>query len=417
MKSAFITAIVVITIIAQAGGAFAQWTQTSSGTTNMLYGIHFPGKNYGYACGLSGVICKTTNGGINWTNSIPSATSYLYSIYFTSDSIGYAAGYNGRIMKTTDYGSSWVNIVSGTTQVINSVYFPSANTGYAAANGNKILKTTDAGLNWITPVMDVSGTEDYYSVYFINNNTGWVCGEESGGRIRKTTDGGDIWISQGGASGTTRLNGIRFRNANVGIAVGTGGAIYRTSNGGDNWAAVSSGVTSELFEVDFSASGTLNSWYIAGAGGRILRSTDNGVTWGLLTSGIGTSMYTVSVINRDTVFMTGANGIILRSYNGSVLTSVTGNENNTPEKFMLAQNFPNPFNPTTDVEFRVANFGFVTLKVYNSQGKEIRALINENLNAGSYSIKFDGSGLQSGVYFYKLEAGEFSETRKMVLVK
>jgi hypothetical protein len=88
-----------------------------------------------------------------------------------------------------------------------------------------------------------------------------------------------------------------------------------------------------------------------------------------------------------------------------------------PSGFSLSQNYPNPFNPVTDVGFRIADFGFVSLRIYDITGKEVAVLVNENLKAGTYKYSFDATGLNSGVYFYRLTAGEFSETKKMVLIK
>ena len=85
--------------------------------------------------------------------------------------------------------------------------------------------------------------------------------------------------------------------------------------------------------------------------------------------------------------------------------------------FKLAQNFPNPFNPASNIDYSVATAGLVTIKVYNVLGKEIATLLNEDLQPGTYQVNFDGTGLASGVYYYKMTAGSFSETRKMMLMK
>ena len=90
---------------------------------------------------------------------------------------------------------------------------------------------------------------------------------------------------------------------------------------------------------------------------------------------------------------------------------------NIPAKYDLSQNYPNPFNPTTKLEFGISNLGFVTLKVYDILGKEVKTLVNEIKPAGTYSVLFDGSNLASGVYFYRIEAGEFRDIRRMVLIK
>jgi endonuclease/exonuclease/phosphatase family metal-dependent hydrolase len=89
----------------------------------------------------------------------------------------------------------------------------------------------------------------------------------------------------------------------------------------------------------------------------------------------------------------------------------------SPDGYFLYQNYPNPFNPETKIEFNIPSSSKVSLKIYNSLGKEISELVNERLNSGSYSVTFNAGGYNSGIYFYKLTAGSFSKTRKMILVK
>lgn len=97
-------------------------------------------------------------------------------------------------------------------------------------------------------------------------------------------------------------------------------------------------------------------------------------------------------------------------------TSIS-NSNELPNEFSLSQNYPNPFNPTTNLEFGISKLGFVSLKVYDIQGKEVTTLVNENLNPGTYKYTFDGAGLSSGIYFYTFNAGSFTETKRMILLK
>jgi len=90
---------------------------------------------------------------------------------------------------------------------------------------------------------------------------------------------------------------------------------------------------------------------------------------------------------------------------------------NAPDKFTLNQNYPNPFNPSTSIEFQLPKEAFVTLKVYNILGVEIATLVNEQKPAGVHKINFNASGLPSGMYIYKISAGNFEHTRKMMLLK
>lgn len=101
------------------------------------------------------------------------------------------------------------------------------------------------------------------------------------------------------------------------------------------------------------------------------------------------------------------------------LTGTTGisNNNATVQDYELSQNYPNPFNPSTNFTFSVPKSGEVSLKFYDMLGNEVATYVDGYLNAGSYSVEFDGSSLSSGVYFYKLQAGDFSATKKMVLSK
>ncbi len=101
---------------------------------------------------------------------------------------------------------------------------------------------------------------------------------------------------------------------------------------------------------------------------------------------------------------------------GSPLTVITS-ETSIPEKFNLEQNYPNPFNPTTKINYELPSPGFVSLKVFDNNGKEIETLVNVEQNTGRYSMTFNAANYPSGVYYYRLETNNFSETKKMILLK
>ncbi len=93
------------------------------------------------------------------------------------------------------------------------------------------------------------------------------------------------------------------------------------------------------------------------------------------------------------------------------------NETNPPTDFILSQNYPNPFNPKTKISYQIPELSYVTLKVYDVLGKEVAILVNEEKLIGNYEVEFNAENLPSGVYFYRLQAGSFVETKKMVLMK
>jgi hypothetical protein len=89
----------------------------------------------------------------------------------------------------------------------------------------------------------------------------------------------------------------------------------------------------------------------------------------------------------------------------------------TPDKFDLSQNFPNPFNPSTLIKYQLPKSSHVTIKVYNVLGDEVAILVNEEKPAGNYEVNFSSGKLSSGTYFYRIQAGSFVETKKMILMK
>jgi len=88
-----------------------------------------------------------------------------------------------------------------------------------------------------------------------------------------------------------------------------------------------------------------------------------------------------------------------------------------PLEFTLEQNYPNPFNPSTTINYEIAEQRLVNLKVFDILGNEVAVLVNEEKNTGSYEVDFDATGLSSGIYFYKLQAGDFVQTKKMILLR
>ena len=99
-----------------------------------------------------------------------------------------------------------------------------------------------------------------------------------------------------------------------------------------------------------------------------------------------------------------------------VITDVSDNSQH-PNEFRLYNNYPNPFNPTTIIRYSIPEASFTSIRIYNELGKEVSALVNETKSAGTYEVEFNASNLSSGVYYYKLQAGSFTETKKMILIK
>ena len=104
------------------------------------------------------------------------------------------------------------------------------------------------------------------------------------------------------------------------------------------------------------------------------------------------------------------------SGNGSI-TAVSQNNSSMPNNYGISQNYPNPFNPTTVINYQLPVNSFVTLKIYDVIGREVVTLVSGNQNTGYYHVTFNAADLTSGVYFYRLQAGTYSETKKLLLLK
>ncbi|MFC2119447.1 T9SS type A sorting domain-containing protein [Bacteroidota bacterium] len=298
-------------------------------------------------------------------------------------------------------------------------------------NTGKILRTNNGGNQWDEIFVSSNYVPRFYTIFFINGNLGWTAGSEEW--IFRTTDGGITWesIAYFGYSDISNLLGIYFLDSLTGFVCGyenhgTGnisGPIYKTSDGGFSWYLVAS--------VGYGAFGSLaycigtNSLYAVGNGGspygvgQIRKSTDIGNNW------FEIECPTTEYLNRVT-FTENKGWIVGR--NGTILTSLVSSsveETDYLSEFNLLQNYPNPFNPNTTIKYQVPELTFVTIKVYDVLGNEIVTLVNEEKPAGSYEVEFDaanlpnrqGSALTSGIYFYQLKAGDYVETKKMVLLK
>ncbi len=156
--------------------------------------------------------------------------------------------------------------------------------------------------------------------------------------------------------------------------------------------------------------------------GFIYLSTDFGDTWTDITGNISSVLKNhirKILIDGDYIYVGTSLGYVYKRKLSDVVTSVEDKEENIPTGFSLQQNYPNHFNPTTTISFSIPKTEFVTLKVYDVLGNELATMVNEYRPAGTYNVQFStiNSQLSSGVYFYKFQAGKFTEVKKMILLK
>ncbi len=398
--------------------AQSQWIQQYVNNDG-LYSLMFSDLSTGFAVGGNSLFCKTTNGGTNWSKLIINLyfNTDIYDLYFINNYTGFICGHTNYIYKTTNGGINWSYSIAPAigTQTYNCIQFLNEQTGYIAGRYGMISKTTDGGLNWFA--LDTTYT-GFSSMHFHNVNTGFLGNTNSG--IYKTTDGGNNWeyrFVTDTLGGSYVIEKIKFVNSSTGYAIGgnvQNGAIFKTTNNGIEWFNISilpNNPLLSLYVINYRI------LYCGGEEKIILKSTDGGLTW--LNQQLPSNYYYVTSIfflNQDTGFCTNAYYIHKTSNGGSVF--INNNNQLHPNKFELYQNYPNPFNQSTMFKFQCSIAGNVKVKIYDISGKEVDLLVNENLQAGTYQVRFNAGGLSSGIYFYSLIVDDiFISTKKFVLIK
>jgi len=371
----------------------------NSNCTNLL----FTTVNNGFVSQDVRYLYFSSNGGFNWTYVGSSCNSFTLN-----GSRGCIVGNNGTISISSNGGGSWTAQTFGTINYYGVSFFNTSN-GIIVGNTGSVLITTNGGSNWN---VRTSGTvQTLRRVEMLTDQIAIAIGDN--GSAIKTTDGGNEWTEL--TTGTNfNLNEIHFLDGNTGYIVGNGGVLLKTTNTGSSWTSISTGTSNSLNGINFIGSQGV----IVGNNGTIIQTTNSGTSWVQQNSITEINLNSVSMPTMNTWYIAGDSSVILKTSTSGNLTGVNySNYFGSPDKFSLSQNYPNPFNPTTKIKFDVKESGLVKLTVFDMLGRIVETIINENLSSGSYERNFNGSRLTSGVYFYKLEVGDYTEIKKMTLLK
>ncbi len=416
-----------------------EWWPHSRGYLSDMFSVEFVDANTGWAIsrGMTDapggpytwtILFYTIDGGEVWTGQ-----SFSGIYYFSSDFIDVSNGWmvgayyewdqygDAVIISTTSGGSNWTLQNSGISSTLHSVHFLDFSMGWAVGDEGTILKTTNGGTNWISKISGTSN--DLQSIFFVDPNTGWAVGGT--GTIIKTIDGGQNWEPQ--TSGVLSfLFSIDFIDADTGWVVGSSGVILKTTNGGTDWTEQTSRTSYWLRSVDFV---DINNGWVVGNEGTIIKTTNSGIDWITQPSGTSNNLHSVCFINSTTGWAVGSGGAILKTTTGGTFVQEEDYPVEMPNSFILGQNYPNPFNSSTTIPFTVHGKQetvkspiHTTLKIYNIRGQLVKTLLDHERSPGHHAVIWDGKDkkgnlVASGVYFYQLKVGEFTETKKLVLLK
>ncbi len=358
--------------------------------------VDYTNSNIIYMESQNGGIGRSDDGGNNFTglgNGLDLTRtnwSSPYMLDIQNPSIVYFGSY--LINKSTNKGDSWTVISPdltkgangrlGTLTALSNAVLPSTQRViYTGADDGRVMVTTNSGTNWT----DIS----------------------AGLPVRYITD--VVADKRNPAIAYVTLSGFNLDNTST--------HIYRTTNYGANWNNISSNllnVPANSLIIDYNKDSTL----FVGTDAGVYYTTRLGASWVQLGTGLPNApVFDLIYHQASKKLIAATHGRSMFEIDISNLPSSINNNSQIVSNFVLKQNYPNPFNPETNISFELKQKSFVALKVFDLSGKEVEKLFEGVKPEGSYDVKFNGANLSSGVYFYRLESDNFTDVKKMILVK
>ncbi len=361
-------------------------------------------------CQDSERLFRSTDDGRHWT--VLDVGNYINALGINGDGHVFAGGDSGRVFRSTDNGDTWTQLTPGLAHSpITSIVFNSNGNVFAGTDRHGVFRSMNDGENW-QPIN--SGlTYPFVSSLAVDSQGNLFAATAYG--VFRSTDNGENWSSS--SNGLADLaTQILFINSNDDLFVTASNSftgskgLYRSTDGGDNWEALDFDLSNN--SISSIAANSSNHLFATTAFG-VYRSLSNGDSWEPISSAGLVSGAVVLAVNSDDYLFAGTSVGVYRSI--ETTTSVKEIPGVLPATFSLEQNYPNPFNPNTTIRFALRRPSFVSLKVYNTLGQEIATLATENLANGRYEVNWNAGSLASGVYLYRLQAGEFVETKKLTV--
>jgi photosystem II stability/assembly factor-like uncharacterized protein len=365
---------------------------------------------------------QTRDGGYSWEIDSSQKPGEAYGdIVFLDEQLGWVYGNRSFLKRTVDGGQSWQTIQLPAT-LLNavSVFFLSDSTVFLAMP-RMIYRSADAGTTWQQSEIDsvaLSYVSRFLRLFFVNSDYGWAMGPNRQatdvGFLLATQDGGKTWQARRPFFGPTEVYMLDHLQGLGLVSTAFEASLFRTEDGWQTGSFVWGGVDmNDVFFVDGQ-----NGWISANYG-FLLHTTNGGKTVREIETG------TNSDLNRIVFVENGRVGYVFGSDNTLLKYDARPNaveEEPMPQAFKLGQNYPNPFNPETVIRYQLGSPAEVSLRIYNLRGQLVRTLVAANQSAGDHEIHWDGrdefgNAVASGVFLYRLQAGEQIAVKKLMLLR
>jgi photosystem II stability/assembly factor-like uncharacterized protein len=381
-----------------------------------------------------------STGSSSWTEIII-GDGGATEVDFSNPNIIYTEYVNLCFYKSTNGGSTFLRSMNGIptagsgqgdgtsdrTLFISPFSMDPNNSNTIVAGTYRVWRTTNSAASWTSISGDLTGDgtgssgSKISTVIVSKGNSNVIYVGCSNGRVQVTTDAGATWNLRTSGLPVAYCTRIATNPNDPAAAFATfsgfssGNKVYKTTNYGVNWTNISNNLPNIPVSCIVVNPSNVNNIYI-GTDLGVFSTVDGGNSWAQDNNGLAN----VSVADLD--YRTSDNKLFAAThgrsmYSTTIVTSVEAVEGNLLEEFELSQNYPNPFNPTTKISWQSPVSSQQILKIFDALGKEVITLVDEYKPAGSYQITWNADNLPSGVYFYKLQADNFVETKKMILLR
>ncbi len=353
-----------------------------------------------YAATLSNGIFRSTNHGSDWQKpsaQVPSPYGEYRLCAGRNNSVFVSNVHD--VYRTSDDGESWTRLnIMGPDTLLTDI--ATNRLGHLFVGSYGVGRSTDNGTTWSRLL-----TNRVVSHISINQSSGYLyVGTTYPYTVFRSTDNGEYWEEV--LTPDTEIEFLQSAEDGTVLVKTLNNTLYRSTDSGGAWT-----VSTSQFYVSALVSDGQNSLY-AGTDSGLLISHNGGLTWNEANSGLFNSFISSLSIDSSGFLVAGTSGGVYRSVQS--ITSVP--ERSPLDAFYLAQNYPNPWNPATTIRYGLPHSSFVTLSIYNTLGQQVAQLVHEHQQEGYHEVRLDSDALASGIYFYRMHAGGYVESKKMVVL-
>jgi len=440
----------------------SSWTEIINGLTNVNLLSIIEDTNGVLMAGTDHGIFRSTDKGEHWVKTAVPGNDFCFSLFKDKRNRIYSLNYGDGIYRTTDLGDTWQEIDNGfASSFVFGFAIDSSNNIYAGTRSGYIYKSTNDGLSW-TLLRNSNNIYNSVIVDMVIAPNGNIFATNMREGVLRSTDNGTTWTVKNNGLSSLMAASLNINSkGEIYMATQKDDKFYYSSDNGESWQNILSNLTNTTVNqirfdkynnvylatdesvwrnadaitpveiVNLTAQTEGNNvrleWTTAtevnNYGFTIERKAFNSAQWAEIAfiKGAGSSSKPVTYSYIDNKIPSSKYNYRLKQtdYDGSRKyyyfnkeISITG-----PATYSLSQNYPNPFNPSTTIRYSIKDAGLVKLEIYDILGRKVATIVSEEKQAGNYEVNFNGSNLSSGIYFYKLTTGSFTQIRKMQLLK